>query len=390
MPFLRRSSTARIALLSALGALTVLIAGWVVLASQGHSGLAVAGTAVVRTGSPTATAQGSATAAQTQRPAPGTAAVVNPRSSPQAFQAGVTVLVYGNDPAFDSKTRAVLDRLAGLRVNSVSLAFPVFQSNWTASDVHTDAGQTPSLDNIATFSREAHRRGFTVMLRPLLDEQSLQPDGKWRGTISPTNPAAWFASYGAVMSSYARFAQANGVEVVDVATELVSLQGDTGRWTNLITTLRRLYRGQLTYSANWSQPSPGFGRALDFLGVDAFFPLGAPVNASTDQLVRAWSAWLPQLDQLGRTIGRPVLITELGTTSEKGSYQQPWVWSHGTGVSLEAQSRYYAAACQALKSRVTGMYWWDFGLDPLASPGSDIGFVPEGKPAELQIAACFR
>jgi len=66
------------------------------------------------------------------------------------------------------------------------------------------------------------------------------------------------------------------------------------------------------------------------------------------------------------------------------------VWKHDTGLSLDAQTRYYAASCRALKSRVGGIYWWDFLLDPPTTPSTDPGFVPEGKPAELQIASCFR
>lgn len=366
-----------------LGVSTLLVAGWIALAGNPARGAG-------RTADSRVSSTASAGNPQTQRPAPGTATVLNPRTSTSAFQAGVTVLVYGNDPAFVSKSRAVLDRLAGLGANTVSLAFPLFQSNWTASDVHADAAQTPTLDNMTSFIREAHRRGFTVMLRPLLDEQSLQPDGKWRGTISPKDPGAWFARYGAAIDPYARVAQANQVEIFDIGTELVSMQSDAAHWSSLITAMRRVYRGQVTYSANWTAPSLGFAFSLDFLGVDAFFPLDAPADASADQLLHAWQAWLPQLDQLGKAAGKPVVVTELGTTSEKASYRQPWVWNHGTGVSLEAQTRYYAASCEALRDRVAGIYWWDFGLDPLAAPGQDPGFVPEGKPAEQQIAACFR
>src|SRR5207253_5796974 len=325
-----------------------------------------------------------------QRPDPGMATVLNPRRSASAFQAGVTVLAFGNDPDFAAKSRAVLDRIASLGADTVRLDFPLIQSSWTSTDVHSDTAQTPSDTMIATFVREAHRRGFTVMLRPLLDEATLQPAGKWRGTISPSDANAWFANYGAAINRYASLAQANHVEIFDIGTELVSLEGATSQWSALVGSVRGVYHGQVTYSANWSQPFVGFASALDFVGIDAFFPLDAPTDASADQLGRAWQQWLPQLDQVGRRAGKPVVVTELGTTSETASFREPWVWKHDTGLSLDAQTRYYAASCRALKSRVGGIYWWDFLLDPPTTPSTDPGFVPEGKPAELQIASCSR
>ena len=315
---------------------------------------------------------------------------MNPRRSPSAYQAGVTVLIYDNPPGFAAKARAVLDRLAGLGANSVGVAFPLFQTNWTATDVHSDPSRTPSLDNLALFVHEAHQRGFTVMLRPLLDEESLHPNGQWRGAIKPSDPAAWFASYTRELTNYARFAQTNHVEILDVGTELVSLQADAGRWLDLTKELRTVYKGQLTYSANWSQPAVAFAQGLDFVGVDAFFPLNAPTNASAAAIAEAWQAWFSPLQDVARKAGKPLVITELGTTSEKDSYQQPWIWSHGTGVNLEAQSHYYVAACQALKPRASGMYWWVFYIDPPDDPANDISFAPEGKPAEAEIGRCYR
>lgn len=321
-----------------------------------------------------------------RRPDPGMASVLRPRTSDAAFQAGATVLVYANYSGFASKTGAVLDRLAGLGINSVGMAFPVFQDNWRSNVVHIDQAKTPSMDNLALFVGQAHRRGFTVMLRPLLDEQSLHPDGKWRGVISPSDPNQWFATYGAVLQQYAVFARANRIEVLDIGTELESMQPDAAHWRGIIASVRQLYSGQLTYSANWSQPSTGFGSALDFIGIDAFFPLDAPSNATVAQLTQAWQPWLPKIQDLGRVVGKPVLVTELGTTPEKNSYQQPWLWSHGTGPNVDDQANYYAASCQALKSQVSGMYWWDFELDPKTAADP---YSPEGKPAERQIAACF-
>ncbi|TMD85751.1 MAG: hypothetical protein E6I78_07685 [Chloroflexi bacterium] len=227
------------------------------------------------------------------------------------------------------------------------------------------------------------------MLRPLLDEVSLHTAGKWRGQIAPSSSAAWFASYKSLLVGYAQLAQAENVEVIDIGTEFDSLQSSTQQWLNLIAAVRGAYRGQLTYSANWAISYPSFGWALDFLSIDAFFPLAVPVNATQQQLAAAWGKWIARANGSGYSYGKHVGFTELGTTSEVGSFQQPYLWSHGTGVSMEAQRLYYAAACQALKGRIGGIFWWEYLLDTVPSPAADPGFDPQGKPADLEISRCY-
>jgi hypothetical protein len=338
------------------------------------------------TAAATPTPSPSPTDAPTATPAP---AAPRPAPTPFPFQAGVNVLVYGNDPAFAAKANAQLDHLASLHVNSVAFVFPIYQASWTATAVYGDPVSTPSSSNIRTFIRAAHQRHMRVMLRPLLDEVSLHTAGKWRGQIAPSSSAAWFGSYKSLLLGYAQLAQAENVEVIDIGTEFDSLQSSTQQWLNLIAALRGAYRGQLTYSANWAISYPGFGWALDFLSIDAFFPLAVPVNATQQQLAVAWGKWIARANGFGYNFGKHVVFTELGTTSEVGSFQQPWLWSHGTGVNMEAQRLYYAAACQALKGRIGGMYWWEYLLDTVPSPGAEPGFDPQGKPADLEISRCY-
>ncbi len=315
-------------------------------------------------------------------------ATPRPTPTPFPFEAGVNVLIYGNDPAFASKASAQLDHLASLHVNSVSLVFPIYTANWTASSVYADPTWTLNSTNIATFIAAAHQRHMRVMLRPLMDEASLHPAGKWRGQIAPASVSGWFASYDNLVLGYARLAQAQHAESLDIGTEFDSMQGYSQQWLNLISAVRGVYSGQLTYSANWAIWYPSYGWALDFLSVDAFFPLNVPLNATQAQLAAAWSPWIGRVNGFSASYGKHVVFTELGTTSEVGSFQQPWLWSHGTGLSLQAQQLYYAASCQALKSRISGIYWWEYLLDPPAT-SSDLSFDPQSKPADTAISRCY-
>jgi hypothetical protein len=276
-----------------------------------------------------------------------------------------------------------------MHVNSVSLTFPFYTSGWQASSVYTDPTETPTNANIALFIQLAHQRHLRVMIRPLMDEADLHPYGKWRGAIAPANVGAWFQSYTTLVVGYAQLAQSQHAEMIDVGTEFDSLQGYSGQWVTLISAVRRVFHGLVTYSANWAIWYPGFGWAVDFVSIDGFFPLSAPSGATPQQIAAAWSAWTGRVSGIGSEFGKPVVFTELGTTSEVASYQQPFIWQHGTGLSLSAQQVYYQGSCQLLRSWISGMYWWEYDLQPLTSPLSDSGYEPQGKPAETAMSRCY-
>lgn len=320
--------------------------------------------------------------------------ILGTRSAPglPSFQGGVIVYADGNDAGLLPDANRLLDHLVTVKVNIVALAFPLYQSNWTSTDVHADASKTPSDIFIAGFIDAAHQRGLAVLLRPLIDDTPLMKSGHWRGQLKPSDPGAWFASYKSALMSVSTLAQAHAVEVLDIGTELNSLQTNTAAWLDLIAAIRTSYKGQLTYSSNWDVAYPAFGSALDFASVDAFYPLMAPDNASVGQLVSAWQPWAAKISQVRTAFGKPVVLTELGTTSEVGSYRSPYKWQHGGQVSLEAQRAYYAAACQALKPIVVGMYWWVYYTNYFDKivPAADPGYQPAGKPAEREITACYQ
>ena len=308
---------------------------------------------------------------------------------------GVTVLLYGNDPSFATKTAVLLDRLAGLGAHSVSLTIPFFQSaSVSATDVHMDPVVTPTLANLRIFIAAAHQRGMSVLLRPLLDDLNIQQadnfQGQWRGTLNPQPRILWYGNYETqVLLPLASLGASAGLDVLDVGSELQSLEGDTAAWLNVISHVRGVYSGALTFSTNWGHPFPAFGGSLNFLGIDAFYPLSAPVNANVAQLVAAWQPWLNQAAQIRTTWGKPVVFTELGTTSQVGSFVQPWNWNNHQPVSLETQRLYYQAACQAARPFKIGLFWWAYNFDPLTSPSTDPGYDPQGKPAESEIARCY-
>lgn len=307
---------------------------------------------------------------------------------------GMSILFgYGNDREnFLPRVRDLLDRLETLGVNSVSINLPFFQENWRSSEVFIDPKWMPTHEKIAALVLESHKRGFAVMLRPLLDEKSFHPDGKWRGLIEPVDRKAWFKSYEKLLVELAMLAESEHVEFFSIGIEFNSLEKETELWLSLIAAVREVYSGKITYSLNWYTPTEilGFWQALDFISLDAYYELDAPNSATVDQLVDAWQKWLEQIYLLRvRYPGKKIVITEIGTRSELNSFRLPHAWDHGGPADLEIQKRYYEAACLALNRYVDGFYWWFNNLEIPKIPNSDPNFNPIGKPAEEALAKCY-
>jgi hypothetical protein len=305
------------------------------------------------------------------------------------FQGGINVLLTGSEPAYQRKANLLFNRLVGLKVNSVALAFPVYQDGRTASTVHSGA-DTPSDQELADVIDLAHAYRLAVALRPLLDENSLG-SGHWRGDIAPSNVPSWFSSYTALLVNVAQLAQQHNAEVVVLGGEFDSMETYTDRWTALAHAVRQVYLGKLTYASNVTEAPAvqvrrvGFWGALNFVGADLYLQSSAPAGATADQLAQSWQAGLQQFLSAAGASHLPVLVTEIGVRAQVNAHQRPWVWDNGGAEDLQEQSRFYQAACASMPDHVRGIYWWQTSLDGASDPS---GFNPLGKPAEQQLSSC--
>ena len=341
-------------------------------------GFVIAGVAVVLLAAAPIAAGPPAPAHHTKAPTPS-----QPIAS--SYQQGLNVMLYRTSTG--RHVQQSLRQWHAWHITDISLVFPLVQSGPYASDVGPGA-ITPSMATLRHVVAELQASGFRVMLRPLLDEGSLTPKGFWRGDIAPDSVAAWFASYQKAVVQYAALAQQQHVQAYDIGTELVSLQGYSSEWTNLIAAVRRVYHGQLLYSANWTDLTPeSWFALLNEIGIDAYFPL-TPANAgtvpSTAQLESAWASWLAKLP----TYPRPLVITELGVLPVANSYRAPYLWNlPGSPYSPATQANFYSAGCQAWRPRTVGIYWWGVFWGP-PHQYSSTSFAPTPQGADA-IRSCF-
>jgi hypothetical protein len=306
----------------------------------------------------------------------------------------VNVLIYGNDPTFAARSEVLLHRLARLHVNALSLVLPLFEDTWTSSSVITTTN-TLSDHNIEAFAALAHKWRFELMLRPILDEHSLNLEHRWRGSIEPADISAWFVSYTKLITHYARVADTAGFPWFDIGTELTTLTNpsQTKYWDALIARVRTSFHGRVLYSANHDAPfigDTGFWSELDAVGIDGFWSIEAPLHPTVQDLTTGLQYVRNVIIEAGVEYGKPVILTEVGMPSEQGAFLHPWIWDDHTTQDLLAQQRYYQSVCTLRSLPVlTGLFYWLAGIYPLADPQHDTGYEFLGKPAATAVNSCY-
>lgn len=99
-----------------------------------------------------------------------------------------------------------------------------------------------------------------------------------------------------------------------------------GFWRNLVAHVRQRYSGLVSYGANFDQfQEVGFWDVLDFVAVNAYFPLsvyGLESAQSAERMVSSWRRVADELESLEDTL--PVILVELGWTRRRGSTVRPY------------------------------------------------------------------
>ncbi|SHI67269.1 glycoside hydrolase family 113 [Pseudozobellia thermophila] len=232
-----------------------------------------------------------------------------------------------------------------------------------------------------------HQNGIRVMLKP----QIWIWKGIFTGSLAMKSEEDWKrleTSYEKFILNYAELANETRVDIFCIGTELgkfVNARPDF--WQGLIAKVRDVYQGKLTYAANWDEytRSP-FWKELDYIGIDAYFPLCEHQTPTVEQCREGWKKHKPHIEELSRKNNRPVLFTEFGYRSTDQTAWKPWlVDRHDKPVNLLGQRN----ATQAIFEEFWGEDWfaggyvWKWFIDHKESGGAqDNRFTPQNKPAQ--------
>ena len=253
---------------------------------------------------------------------------------------------------------------------------------------------------IVCTARLARAQGIRTLLKPHL---WVRGRSSWPGDINMSCAAdwdAWFASYAAFILHYAALAEAEHLEGLCIGTELqhATEPAHEKAWRGLIKQIRRVYHGPLTYAANWSgeYEQIRFWDALDYVGIQAYFPLSTQPSPPLDMLLRAWQPHLQRLARWQQRVKKPVVFTEVGYKATADAAARPWEWPERlvpVPADEATQARCYEAlfrACWGLPW-LKGMFIWKW-YPSLAADGPahrHADFTPQHKAAEAVLARWY-
>lgn len=243
--------------------------------------------------------------------------------------------------------------------------------------------------------QHAHTNGLKVMLKPMV-----WVPGDWPGGISFDTEAewqAWEAEYCKFIFNLCDIAKKEGVELFCIGTEFkTSSEIREQFWRKLAKEVRAKAGCPVTYAANWDEfLKVKFWDELDYIGIDAYFPLSASKTPSLKELTRVWQITAPGIKRFAARFGKKVLFTEFGYRSVNFCAWKQWelerVPMHKQ-VNLKAQENAYRAFFENIwgESWFGGVFLWQWYAKDAAAGGlEDSDYTPQNKPVEELISGYF-
>lgn len=252
-------------------------------------------------------------------------------------------------------------------------------------------GERP--EGIRACVQYAHKRGLKVLLKPHV---WVQGQG-WAGDFtlnSEPDWQRWEQTYARYIIDMAHLAKETGVEMLCVGTEFrQAVRQRPAFWKRLINDVRTHYGGPLTYAANWDEyETVSFWSQLDYIGIDAYFPLSETKTPSVAELMDKWEDRADDLKKFSQRQRKPVLFTEYGYRSVDKTAGKQWElpdsWREKAPANLTAQTNAYTALYRTFWQQpwFAGGFVWKWYDDHAKAGGSqDSDYTPQRKPAEAVI-----
>lgn len=241
----------------------------------------------------------------------------------------------------------------------------------------------------------AHEANLKVMIKP----QVYLP-GSWPGALEFSEEAQWEIwerDYENYILTMARLADSMQVAMFCIGTEFDKSAVQRRQfWQELIRKVRSIYKGKLTYSANWDNYKDiPFWQELDYIGISAYFPLVNEATPSVEDLRKAWQPYIQQISKLACKVNKPVLFIEYGYLSvDRCAYN---TWELEAKVNqLPINEQAQANAIRALLEELKLQDWWAGGFIwkwfPNGAGGEgydDRDYTPQHKEAEEILRDCY-
>jgi hypothetical protein len=300
---------------------------------------------------------------------------------------GFNVVATPHHPFGSASATRALRFARNLGASAVAVIPFLWQSSPSTPDLV--AGNDMSDEALRASIRQAHRLGFSVVVKP-----HIWVPQSWAGAIEPASEPSWhiwFVRYGAELERVARIAGEEGAEVLVIGTELAKTT-QRPEWETVIATVRGIFPRTLLYVAHNAEEAEAitFWPMLDMIGVSLYPPLGSDHDRAGR--LATMQAVAERLDALSSRWGKPVLVAEIGLRSAKGAAAKPWesAEERTTSADPQLQAEVIADWLAVLdRPSIRGVMIWRWFTDPAAGGLNDTDFTVQGKPAEAVLSCAW-
>jgi len=239
----------------------------------------------------------------------------------------------------------------------------------------------------------AKKMGLKVMLKPQIWFRHGFYVGQYNAKTEK-DWVAWEQNYENFILDFAHLADSLDVDMFCIGTEFTKFVAERPAfWNQLIDKVRAVYKGKITYAANWDayQRFPHWEK-LDYIGIDAYFPLVKSKTPLTPDLVKAWEKYHREIEILYKTTKIPVIFTEFGYRSVNNTADRPWESNTDGATNHQGQQNAYEAIFQKFwcEEWFAGGFIWNWYNHHSQAGGNDTDYTPQNKPAQTVIKEWYQ
>ncbi|MEO9871585.1 glycoside hydrolase family 113 [Ekhidna sp.] len=204
----------------------------------------------------------------------------------------------------------------------------------------------------------------------------------------------WEQDFSAYILNYAKVADSMNVEILCIGTEYrTPAKERPDFWRGLIKEAKEIYSGKITYASNWDNyENITWWGEVDYIGIDAYFPLAEGDNPSVEEIRLGWQPVKYQLSSFSKKWNKPILFTEYGFQSANGAAGKHWeVDKSESNSNHQIQADSYEATYQALSDEqwFAGGFLWKWHFSEKYGNWRGTEWTPQNKPAEEVIARWY-
>jgi Glycoside Hydrolase Family 113 len=290
----------------------------------------------------------------------------------------------------DSVNNSHIDPIVSLNANYAAIMPFGFVRNLKHPDIIFDTnrqwyGETKA--GAKQYIEVLKTKHIKIMLKP----QIWVWRGEFSGHIKMNSEENWKileTSYSKFILDYAQVAQDYNVELFCIGTELEKfIENRPEYWKQLIAEIKTVYKGKLTYAANWDEyKRTPFWSDLDYIGIDAYFPVSDNKTPTVEDCKAGWQEHKALIQTYSKQFNKPVIFTEFGYRSVDFTGKEPWKSDRDiTQVNLEAQTNATKALFEEFWNEdwfAGGFIWKWYHNHHSAGGENNTRFTPQNKPVE--------